>query len=192
MTRVLLDANALMMPVELDVRVFDELDRLLGGPDDPSRPTGAVLGAPAGGQSDMERTAAIRAEADPDQSSVGVGADSDPGPASSEDGTVDSGIDGVTFLVPTAVVRELEELSGSHGEEAVAASVGADLADERCRALPHEKTHADDAVIEIATDRRAVIDFVLTNDRALRERLHARGVPVICLRGHDQLTITNP
>lgn len=29
-TRVVLDTNALMMPVECDVRVFDELDRLLG------------------------------------------------------------------------------------------------------------------------------------------------------------------
>lgn len=30
-TTVVLDTNALMMPVELDVRVFDELDRLFGG-----------------------------------------------------------------------------------------------------------------------------------------------------------------
>ena len=29
---VVLDTNALMMPVECDVRVFDELDRLLGSP----------------------------------------------------------------------------------------------------------------------------------------------------------------
>ncbi|WP_435117933.1 twitching motility protein PilT [Halolamina sp. C58] len=29
-TTAVLDTNALMMPVELDVRVFDELDRLLG------------------------------------------------------------------------------------------------------------------------------------------------------------------
>jgi rRNA-processing protein FCF1 len=30
---VILDTNALMMPVELDVRVFDELDRLVGDTD---------------------------------------------------------------------------------------------------------------------------------------------------------------
>ena len=30
MTTVILDTNALMMPVELDVRVFEELDRLVG------------------------------------------------------------------------------------------------------------------------------------------------------------------
>jgi rRNA-processing protein FCF1 len=32
-TTVILDTNALMMPVELDVRVFDELDRLVGDVD---------------------------------------------------------------------------------------------------------------------------------------------------------------
>ena len=188
MTRVLLDANALMMPVELDVRVFDEVDRLLGEPDDPSR----LPGAPARVESSSGRSAAVRAEENPAPSSANVGAGSDSGPAGGGDETVDSGIDGVTLVVPAAVVRELEELSGSHGGEAVAASVGADLAGERCRTLPHKEGHADDAVIEIATDRRAVIEYVLTNDRALRERLHTRGVPVICLRGHDQLTITNP
>ena len=31
MNTVVVDTNALMMPVELDVRLFDELDRLLGG-----------------------------------------------------------------------------------------------------------------------------------------------------------------
>jgi hypothetical protein len=30
---VILDTNALMMPVELDIRVFDELDRLVGDAD---------------------------------------------------------------------------------------------------------------------------------------------------------------
>jgi rRNA-processing protein FCF1 len=179
MTRVLLDANALMMPVELGVRIFDELDRLLGGPDDPSRPAGVPLRAPAGG----EKSEGTRSGAAGD---IGIEA------ASGDDESADSGIDGVTLVVPEAVVRELEELSGSHSEEEVAASVGADLAGERCRTLPHEEGHADDAVVEIATDRRAVIDYVLTNDRALRERLHTQGVPVICLRGHDQLTITNP
>ncbi|WP_256296215.1 PIN domain-containing protein [Haloarchaeobius salinus] len=32
-TRVVLDTSALMMPVELDVRLFDELDRLVEGVD---------------------------------------------------------------------------------------------------------------------------------------------------------------
>ena len=33
MTTVVLDTNALMMPVECDVRVFEELDRLLDAPE---------------------------------------------------------------------------------------------------------------------------------------------------------------
>jgi rRNA-processing protein FCF1 len=192
MTRVLLDANALMMPVELGVRIFDELDRLLGGPDERFGPTGVPIQASIHRDSSAERSAATGGEPDrtPDP-------ESDSGPAGRGAGGTESDanrtpVDGVTLLVPTAVRRELDDLSGGHSEAEVAASVGADLAGERCRELPHEASHADDAIVELATDRRAVIDYVLTNDRALRERLSARGVPVICLRGHDQLTITNP
>lgn len=192
MTRVLLDANALMMPVELGVRIFDELDRLLGDPEEPSGPTGVPIQASIHRDSSAERSAATGGEPDrtPDP-------DPDSGPAGRGAGGTESDanrtpVDGVTLLVPTAVRRELDDLSGGHSEAEVAASVGADLAGERCRELPHEASHADDAIVELATDRRAVIDYVLTNDRALRERLSARGVPVICLRGHDQLTITNP
>ena len=198
MTRVLLDANALMMPVELGVRIFDELDRLLGGPEEPSGPTGVSIQASIHRDSSAERSAATGGEPDrtpdPDPDSS---PDPDSGPAGRGAGGTESDanrtpVDGVTLLVPTAVRRELDDLSGGHSEAEVAASVGADLAGERCRELPHEASHADDAIVELATDRRAVIDYVLTNDRALRERLSARGVPVICLRGHDQLTITNP
>ena len=192
MTRVLLDANALMMPVELGVRIFDELDRLLGGPDERVGPTGVPIQASIHRDSSAERSAATGGEPDrtPDPNP-------DSGPASRSAGGTESDanrtpVDGVTLLVPTAVRRELDDLSGGHSEAEVAASVGADLAGERCRELSHEANHADDAIVELATDRRAVIDYVLTNDRALRERLSARGVPVICLRGHDQLTITNP
>jgi len=196
MTRVLLDANALMMPVELGVRIFDELDRLLGGPDERPGPVGAPIQASTHRDSSAERSAATGGDPDrtpgPDPSP-----ESDSGPAGRGAGGTESDanrtpVDGVTLLVPTAVRRELDDLSGGHSEAEVAASVGADLAGERCRELPHEASHADDAIVELATDRRAVIDYVLTNDRALRERLSARGVPVICLRGHDQLTITNP
>ena len=192
MTRVLLDANALMMPVELGVRIFDELDRLLGGPDERPGPIGAPIQASTHRDSSAERSAATGGDPDrtpdpdPDSGPAGRGADG------TESDANRTPVDGVTLLVPTAVRRELDDLSGGHSEAEVAASVGADLAGERCRELPHEASHADDAIVELATDRRAVIDYVLTNDRALRERLSARGVPVICLRGHDQLTITNP
>jgi rRNA-processing protein FCF1 len=177
MRRVLLDANALMMPVEVGVRVFDELDRLLGSPspDAAAGPTGSAGRPP-------NSSGASRAPIQPGGAATSV-----------ESGTAaDSGIDGVTLLVPEAVVAELDRLSTGNGAAGTAASVGADLARERCRELDHDASYADDAVCELATDPREVIDYVCTNDRELRERLGARGVPVICLRGHAQLTIQNP
>ena len=123
--RVLMDTNALMMPVECNVRVFEELDRLLTTPEP---------------------------------------------------------------LVPQAVLGELDELAGSHGDEAVAASVGLDLS-ERCRPLDHEATSADDACVELAGGD---CELVCTNDRPLAERIRERGVPVIGLRGENTLAITEP
>jgi rRNA-processing protein FCF1 len=189
-----MDANALMMPVECDVRVFEELDRLLG-----------------------------------------------------RDGAL---------VTPRAVLDELDRLAASgNGREATAASVGADLARERCRVRDHEAGHADGAVYELATgvstDRaaepagehataapvdpgseraggpaaglgepiagghgsgerspggsarrhasaasaaRAARDsvVVVTNDRPLRERLLDAGVSVIGLRGRNALELTHP
>ena len=177
-SRVLLDANALMMPVEVGVRVFDELDRLLGAQSEReprSRPAGSA-----------------RAEDRPGRAAETVGTAGgvgDTGDRGTIENTADSGIDGVTLLVPEAVLDELDRLSGGHGTEGIAASVGADLARERCRVLAHDAAYADDAIHELATDRRAVIDYVVTNDRDLQERLGVQDVPVICLRGHNQLTI---
>jgi hypothetical protein len=125
---VVLDTNALMMPVECDVRVFDELARLVG-------------------------------EAD--------------------------------YVVPRAVANELDALAGatpgSGGTETTAARVGRDLL-ERCRILETDAQYADDAVVELAPDA----DFVVTNDRPLRDRLLERDVRVIGLRGRNTLAITRP
>ena len=130
MTTVVLDTNALMMPVECGVRVFDELDRLVDDPD---------------------------------------------------------------LVTPESAVAELEKLAAGAGEEATAASVGRDLA-ERCRVVATTEQYADDAVVELASDGSgARFDgYVVTNDRPLRERLLARGVRVIGLRGANTLAITEP
>ncbi len=128
MTRVVLDTNALMMPVELGVRTFDELDRLLG-----------------------------RGEYE--------------------------------ALVPEAVLAELDSLSAGAGEEAVAASVGADLA-RRHEVVEHDADYADDAVVEVATTQDC--DYAVTNDGPLKDRLLDRAVPVICLRGRNKLDVTRP
>ncbi|MCU4718967.1 PIN domain-containing protein [Halapricum hydrolyticum] len=123
---VVLDTNALMMPVECDVRVFEELQRLLGSVDP---------------------------------------------------------------IVPAQVLAELESLSGGASEEATAASVGLDLAD-RCRMVEAAPDYADDAVLAVA--QREGVEYALTNDRPLQERLLAAGVPVISLRGEHKLAITHP
>lgn len=128
MTIVVLDTNALMMPVELDVRVFDELSRLLGGTE---------------------------------------------------------------LVVPRAIVSELRSLAESgSGVEARAARVGLDLARDRCREIETEASTGDASIVELAN--AAMIDYVVTNDRELRERVLAIGIPVIGVRGQNTLTIMEP
>jgi len=120
-----MDTNALMMPVECNVRVFEELERLL------------------------------------DESEC---------------------------VVPRAVIEELDKLADGAGEEATAASVGLDLARERCAVRETNAEYADDGVLELATDED--VDHVVTNDGPLKERALARGVSVISLRGQNKLAIT--
>ncbi|GAB3681386.1 hypothetical protein GCM10028857_05540 [Salinarchaeum chitinilyticum] len=138
MTRtVAIDTNALMMPVELDVRLFEELDRVLGG-----------------------------ASADGEQA-------------------------GFEPIVPQAVLEELRRLSeAGGGEESIAASVGHDLATDRCMPVDTEAAEADDAIVELA--REGTADFVVTNDLPLRDRVLDAGVSVLSLRGTDKLAITEP
>ena len=123
---VALDANALMMPVELEVRVFDELDRLL---------------------------------------------------------------DGHELVTPRAVLDELDRLSAGAGKAATAATVGHDLAEERCRVVEAEDaTNADDALVELA--QTGAVDYVVTNDGPLADRIRAAGVPVIAVRGPNTLAVS--
>ena len=122
---VAMDTSALMMPVEVGVRVFEELERLLGSFD---------------------------------------------------------------CVVPRAVLAELDGLSQGASAESTAASVGTDLATERCHVVEHEESYADDAFVELA-DR---FDYVVTNDQPLKRRLLEADVPVIHLRGRNKLAITQP
>lgn len=123
---VALDTSALMAPVELDLRLFDELDRLLGE------------------------------------------------------------YEGV---VPDAVIEELARLATGGGVEARSARVGSDLA-ERCRTMQTNETNGDDALVDLA--RTGEVDYVVTTDRPLRNRVLSTGVPVIESRGRRTLGITEP
>jgi len=138
MTRtVAIDTNALMMPVELDVRLFEELDRVLGG-----------------------------ASADGNRA-------------------------GFEPIVPQSVLEELRRLSeAGGGEESIAASVGHDLATDRCIPVDTEASEADDAIVELA--REGTADYVVTNDLPLRDRVLDAGVSVLSLRGTDKLAVTEP
>ena len=140
--RVALDTSALMMPVQLDVRLFDELDRLLGGARAPERIEG------------------------------------------------DATVTGVEPTIPQPVAEELRRLAEKGGTEGTAASVGYDLATERCLIVDTEESYADDALVELAEG--GIVDYVVTNDRPLRERVLAEGIPVIALRGRNKLAITQP
>jgi len=124
---VVMDTNALMMPVECDVRVFEELDRLV----DPAR-----------------------------------------------------------LVVPEAVLDELATLADGAGDEATAASVGLDLARDRCESVAHDEDYADDAVLEVA--ERTDVSHAVTNDGPLKRRVLDAGVPVISLRAENKLTVTQP
>ncbi|MDZ7729752.1 MAG: twitching motility protein PilT [Natrialbaceae archaeon] len=125
--RVALDTSACLLPVQLDVRLFDELDRLLGDYD---------------------------------------------------------------LYVPPTVIEELETLAEGRGEEAKAATVGLELATERCADLPVEGATADNALDQAAVKR--LVDYIVTTDRALRDRILERDVSVIALRGSNKLALTNP
>ncbi|WIV66456.1 PIN domain-containing protein [Natrialbaceae archaeon AArc-T1-2] len=127
MERVAIDTSALMMPVELDVRLFDELERLL---------------------------------------------------------------ESFEPVTPQPVLEELRRLAEKGGTEGTAANVGHDLATERCLAVDTEASYADDALVELA--RQGHADYVVTNDRPLRDRVLEAGVPVIALRGRNKLAITRP
>lgn len=99
-------------------------------------------------------------------------------------------LDGPTCVVPETVLAELEKLADGSGKEATAASVGLDLAHERCTTRETEATYADDSVYELA--QADDVTYVVTNDRPLRNRLLDADTSVICLRGRNKLRITQP
>ena len=92
-------------------------------------------------------------------------------------------------VVPSSVLWELERLGEGSGEAATAASVGRDLAT-RARPIDTGETYADDALVELAA--AGDVDYVATADRELVRRVLDADTPVLCLRGRETLTVTDP
>ena len=182
-TRVALDTSALMMPVELDVRLFDELGRLLGGqPVTSADATETAAETANGAEAGDGFEAATGAEAD-EKTDITRGSNGDAE-------TIGERRGGYEATIPQPVVEELRRLAEKGGTEGTAANVGHDLATERCLVVDTEAAYADDALVELAES--GVVDYVVTNDRPLRDAVLDAGIPVIALRGRNKLAITQP
>ena len=206
-TRVALDTSALMMPVELDVRLFDELGRLLGGQPITSAnatetaaetTTGAEVGdgsEAANGSEAVNGSEAANGSEAVNGSEAATGAEADETTditrgSNGDAETIGGRRGGYEATIPQPVVEELRRLAEKGGTEGTAANVGHDLATERCLVVDTEAAYADDALVELAES--GVVDYVVTNDRPLRERVLDAGIPVIALRGRNKLAITQP
>ncbi|MAT08674.1 MAG: twitching motility protein PilT [Halobacteriales archaeon] len=127
MVIVALDTNALMVPVELEIRIFEELELLLPSPE---------------------------------------------------------------FVIPEPVLQELSSLKHGKGVASRAARVGLDLAKMRCKIIKTENAAADESFLELSYTSQ--IDYVVTNDLSLRDRLLGTGIPVVGVRGQNTLHIMEP
>lgn len=93
-------------------------------------------------------------------------------------------------IVPAAVQLELGRLAEAGGRDGRAARVGLTLAQSRCRAVSTDATPADDAVLELATGGSAA--YLVTADRALRDRALQADVPVVGPRAGQRLVVHRP
>ncbi len=82
------------------------------------------------------------------------------------------------FIVPGAVLEEIEKLSEKGGKASKASRVALQFI-EKLRVVDSPSGSADDSVIYIAEREGA---SVFTNDRELRRRAKSSGIPVIYIR----------
>ncbi|MEZ3115466.1 PIN domain-containing protein [Halobaculum sp. MBLA0147] len=164
MTTVVLDTNALMMPVEMGVRVFEELDRLVD-PTDPVVPASVVaeLDDLATGGGEEGRAASVGRDLVERCRVVETAADY------ADDAVVELATNGVP---PTPTPRPSPSAND--------VSTDAD----------NVSTEPDDTPTE--TERAAFDGYVVTNDGPLRDRVLSRGVRVIGIRGANTLAVTEP
>ena len=60
----------------------------------------------------------------------------------------------------------------------------------RCKIIKTENAAADESFLELSYTSQ--IDYVVTNDLSLRDRLLGAGIPVVGVRGQNTLHIMEP
>jgi len=90
--------------------------------------------------------------------------------------------------VPDVVLRELEGLARGRGNDGSAARLGLRFA-QQCMVVQMEGEEGEPVDDQIFSYARRERCRVVTNDRALRDRLLAEGLEVISLKGKQKLEI---
>lgn len=94
----------------------------------------------------------------------------------------------VTFIVLDSIIEELKRnLANTQGAEAVKFRVALDLL-ERCNVVDYRGAlvPVDDQVLEFCKSNNGIL---ATNDRELRKRATAQGIPVLHLRSKKRLDL---
>ncbi|QHS18282.1 twitching motility protein PilT [haloarchaeon 3A1-DGR] len=158
-----------MAPVEADVRLFEELDRLLGT-------YRAVV--PDAVRAELDRLADGNGR---EATAARVGRDladrADPIAVTDEPAATEDADD-----EPEAATDDAD------GDDSTAETAGRPIDDAGGNGSTNE--YADDVLVALA--EAGAVAYVVTNDRPLKNRILARNVPVIGLRGRNALAITEP
>jgi hypothetical protein len=183
---VVLDTNALMMPVECDVRLFDELTRLGYGDAELLVPEPVVAELEAlGGIGDADRAGTGGQE----RVAARVGrdlVDRCRTVATEETYADDAVVELVVDLLAT------DDGSATVGPGRTEPSAHADATGDGGNVDATVTPSTDDGTDSGAGDGGGRTVVVVTNDGPLRDRLLERGVRVISLRGRNKLDTTQP
>ncbi|ERG96317.1 PilTVapc superfamily protein [Haloquadratum walsbyi] len=209
MIAVILDTNALMLPVERDVRLFEELDRIL-----PERyisvvprpvavelhrlSDGAGVEATAAsvGSDLLTRCSIVNTEADfADDAIVELAAIDDILAQSNEwdvtatvDSTVKQQHDDKDIGTHTNVHNNID----ADRQIDVEADAQVDNSNTGVIDLSESESAAKATTKAAESGYTTTKQYVVTEDRPLRDRLHKRNIRVIGIRGRNTLEITEP
>lgn len=89
-------------------------------------------------------------------------------------------------VVPSPVLRELEELGKSNRRQGVAARTAIELMKRRKIKTVENSKKADESILDIAGNKNTV---VCTNDGELKRMLRENHIPVVCMRNKSGLIL---